>query len=202
MRQGRGSRGGRHDERLSRRGPLRLAVVGAQHAVPGKHTWLLARHPPLIVGAVIPSGVSRALGFARSAGTRSRGISLRLLMRPAWTANPRCFFVGPRHAVPGKHAWLPAGHRPLAMNSRSTGFASRTHVQDPFSPSDRNTSRVEHDATHRKQRTATVSTRHNRETPACGNLPNLSNLTALHASPKIGGCRTASDALDAAGATP
>jgi hypothetical protein len=64
-------------------------LVGAQHAEPGKHTWLPARHPPRPHGrlmwtaatcrgwraakrTVILSGVSRVFAFARSAGTQDR----------------------------------------------------------------------------------------------------------------------------------
>jgi hypothetical protein len=42
--------------------------------------------------AVIPSGVSRTFGFARSAGTRSRGISLRLSTRFVRPVNAPVFF--------------------------------------------------------------------------------------------------------------
>ena len=49
----------------------RFAFVGVRPRTLG---YLLATRR--LGGAVIPSGVSRAFGFARSAGTRSRGIPL------------------------------------------------------------------------------------------------------------------------------
>ena len=115
---------------LARAASVGVFPVGAQHAVPGKRTWLLAHHPPranrrsAFDCAVIPSEVSRVLpsarrmrarnaveeslsdvtaaargedfharavilsevsrvfGFARSAGTRSRRTSLRLIAQP------------------------------------------------------------------------------------------------------------------------
>ncbi len=69
----------------------------AQHAVPCKHTWRDAHHPPrsrrLSVGEqlrrspVILSGVSRAFGFARSAGTPKR--APRSTVSRAWEIRRR-----------------------------------------------------------------------------------------------------------------
>ena len=65
----------------------------------------------------------------------------------------------------------------------------------------RNTRRIEHDATHRKQRIATTSTRNYRETPDRGHLREHFDLTALRASPRIGS-RRAARGTPAAGAIP
>jgi hypothetical protein len=82
---------------------LRLAVVGARYIVPGKLTWRDVTHLPRTCGGVIPSEVSRAFAFARSAGTQdgaprstasrawgiSRGISLRCTISTG-THDERC----------------------------------------------------------------------------------------------------------------
>jgi hypothetical protein len=68
----------------------------------------------------------------------------------------------------------------VAYPGRSRRTISRT------AHSNRNTRRVEHDATHRKQTIATMSTRHSRETSDCTHLRGHSHLTALGASPRIG----------------
>jgi hypothetical protein len=44
-------------------------VVGAQHAVPGKHTWLLVRHPPRSTGA--SRGVRESPALCRACSSHS-----------------------------------------------------------------------------------------------------------------------------------
>ncbi len=45
--------------------------VGARYIVPGKNVWLSGHHPPRFLGAVILSGVSRALPLARCLRARN-----------------------------------------------------------------------------------------------------------------------------------
>ncbi len=52
-------------------------------------------------GPVIPSGVSRAFGFARSAGTRSRGISIRCNARLCANLRAAVEGRGPPPRMPG-----------------------------------------------------------------------------------------------------
>ena len=89
--------------------------------MPAAHAWLPAHHPPRspLQLPVIPSGVSRAFSFARSAGTRSRGISLRSPSRLVASKQRGAVFsfVGARYIVPAAHAWLPVHHPPHANGS-------------------------------------------------------------------------------------
>jgi hypothetical protein len=64
----------------------RLVLTGAPHVefgkLPHSHSGRRA-----VKRSVIPSAVSRAFAFARSAGTRSRGISLRFHRRQHFHLN-------------------------------------------------------------------------------------------------------------------
>src|SRR6185437_549549 len=82
---------------------LLLSVVGAQHAVPGKHTWLFVRHLPRANGATRRHSEYPVLGFARSAGisVRCTPPSLMAILSSAmWSAGayPRCLPPGLRRA--------------------------------------------------------------------------------------------------------
>jgi hypothetical protein len=99
-----------------------LALAPPADAAPTTRLWFYVAHPskgeafrprlaPLPC-AVIPSGVSRAFVFARSAGTRSRGISLGCNSRPRLAQHLAVFFVGARYIVPGADTWLRVRHPP------------------------------------------------------------------------------------------
>jgi hypothetical protein len=113
-------------------GAFVVAVVGAQHAVPGKHAWLPVRHLPRVHG--------RSCGMRelvhpeprRAPAVRRPGLPGRAPRinrgTPTCPAQPRDLpigafvvaVVGAQHAVPGKHAWLPVHHPPRALDAGAT----------------------------------------------------------------------------------
>ena len=96
--------------------------------------------------------------------------------------------VRARYIVLGKHPWLPFRHlrRLVSLRPAPRNFDRPRNFP---SISNRRSSRVEYIPTHRKQKTATMSTRHIRRILLAGRSLKPSHLTALRASPRIGSCR-------------
>ena len=157
--------------------------------MPGKHARLLVRHPPrsscsagfspallpfprrevkppagagatgTSPRAVVPSGVSRVSSLARSAGTRSRGISLRFTSRRALRQIPSLEFIRSRTKGSNLENIAPQNpaphhdHAPLTRPRRSNRAAAHR---------DRLTAKRNRPPPRRKSRAAQLHPRHRR----------------------------------------